>query len=316
MTPTEQRTLSADNKRLKQDCAELRRQLVLVSESMQRYAKARRFSLKGIVSKRMGKEFVRVVVPDSHGSAIDPSAAGAFLADLKALNPEEIVMLGDHVDCGGFLAQHHTLGYVAQTDYSYEEDIGAANTFLDQIVQAAPKARIHYIEGNHERRVETWCVTQCLRHQKDSEMLRKAFAPEVLLQLQRRNIKYYRQSEFYNGLRVPGAIKLGKCHFWHGVSTAKHAASVNVNQFAGNVVYGHTHRRDSSGLRPVAVGEISAFNPGCLCKLQPLWQHTRPTDWVHGYGVQIVGSKGEFLHINVPLIRSNSLLMPLMYGMN
>ena len=143
-------------------------------------------------------------------------------------------------------------------------------------------------------------------------MLRRAFAPEYLLKLKERGIKYYRQGETYLGLGIPGAMRLGKCFFWHGVSTAKHAASVNIQQFAGNVVYGHTHREDHCSLRPVSAGDIGAWCPGCLCQLQPLWQHTRPTNWTHGYGVQIVGKNGNFLHINIRIIDGTSLLMPLL----
>jgi predicted phosphodiesterase len=304
-----------ENARLREQLAATRREAVLLAESLERHNVARRVPklLPAPPSLRFGGEFVRVIIPDSHGSAIDPAAAAAFLGDLRTLAPREIVMLGDHVDCGGFLAQHHTLGYVAQTDYSYEEDIAAANGFLDAIQTAAPKvAKIHYIEGNHERRVETWCVTETLRNSKDAQMLRRALVPEYLLRLKDRGITYYRQSEHYHGVRVPGAIRLGKCFFWHGVSTARHAAAVNVSQFAGNVVYGHTHRMDSSPTRPVAVGEISAWNPGCLCKLQPLWQHTRPTNWTHGYALQLVSTSGQFLHINIPIIEGKSLLGPLL----
>jgi UDP-2,3-diacylglucosamine pyrophosphatase LpxH len=261
---------------------------------------------------RIGGSFTRVIIPDSHGSAIDPIAAAAFLRDLKQLAPKEIVMLGDHVDCGGFLAQHHTLGYVAQADYSYCDDISMANDFLDEIDKASPDSEKHYIEGNHERRVETWCVTQTLRNKKDAEYLRKAFAPEYMLHLKERGIKYYRQAEHYHGVRVPGAIRLGKCFFWHGVSTAAHAATVNLSQFGGNVVYGHTHREDHGSRRPVSQGTIAAWNPGCLCKLQPLWCHTRPTDWNTGYGIQTVAASGDFLHVNIPIVDGRSLLLPLL----
>lgn len=262
---------------------------------------------------KFGAEFVRVIIPDSHGSQIDRAAASAFLADLKGLAPREIVMLGDHTEAGGFLAAHHVLGYLSQTEYTYAEDIAAANEFLNAIAKAAPEAGTHYIEGNHERRIETWAVTQSLRNSKDAEMLRRAFAPEYLLHLEQRGIRYYRQGEQYHGLRIQGTIRLGKCFFWHGVSTARHAAGVNVRQFSGNVVYGHTHRAQSDMVRPVATGEIGAWNPGCLCVRQPLWCHTRPTDWTHGYAVQIVSkSTGNFLHINVPIANGKSLLMPLM----
>src|SRR5688500_12324455 len=57
----------------------------------------------------------RVIVPDSHGSHIDRSAAGAFLRDLEYLKPREVVWIGDHLDWSGFLAQHPTWGHVAET---------------------------------------------------------------------------------------------------------------------------------------------------------------------------------------------------------
>ncbi|MDX2187786.1 MAG: hypothetical protein SFV32_12695 [Opitutaceae bacterium] len=267
---------------------------------------------------RMGKirsgpgDFVRVAIPDSHGSKICPKAAAAFLADLKQLDPREIIMGGDHVDCGGFLAQHHTLGYVAETEYSYADDCDAANAFLDQIMENARGATIDYLEGNHEARVTKWAVTAALRHGRDAEMLRQAFAPEFKLHLKERGIKYYRLSEKYDDLPVPGAIKKGKCGFWHSTSTAKDAAAVNLRQFGGNVVFFHTHRADSATACPVAIGPIAAWNPGCLCIQQMLWCHGRPTNWTQGYGVQLVARSGAFLHINVPIIDGQSLLMSLL----
>jgi hypothetical protein len=77
---------------------------------------------------------------------------------VKVLDPDEIVLGGDIVECGGWLAKHQPIGYVAYCDYSYQEDIGAANWFLDELQKAAPRAEIHYIEGNHEDRVERWIV--------------------------------------------------------------------------------------------------------------------------------------------------------------
>jgi hypothetical protein len=228
--------------------------------------KARRLVIPKPKKIKSSKEWIRVIIPDSHGSHIDKEAAAAFLNDLSALNPKEIVMLGDHVDCGGFLAQHHVLGYVAEIHTtSYHEDCAAANDFLDEIMKRAPNAEIHYIEGNHEKRFETWAVTTALRHPQDAEDLRRAFAPEFRLHLAERGIKYYRRSEFYHGLNIPGAIKLGKCHFVHGISIAKNAASVHVSRFAGNVVYGDTHRGDWCPTRLVNVGIVAAWNPGCLC---------------------------------------------------
>lgn len=259
-------------------------------------------------ARSSGEELVRVVIPDTHGCKADQQALSACLGDVKSLSPDEIVLLGDHVDCGGLLAQHHVLGYVAETSYTYEQDIAATRAFLDALQTAAPRARIHYIEGNHERRVETWCVTQSLRNAKDAEFLRRAFAPEFLLNLKERGIPYYRQGECYMGLRIPGAIRLGKCYFTHGSRTPRQATDSMLQAFGAPLVFGHTHRAQSSTGRPVHTGSIAAWNPGCLCELQPLWQHTNPTSWTHGFGVQVVARSGEFLHLNIPIIEGRSLL--------
>jgi len=258
---------------------------------------------------RRGKEdIVRVIIPDTHGAKVDKGALAACLGDIQALDPDEVILLGDHVDCGGFLAQHHTLGYVAESAYTYESDIAATNAFLDAVQSAAPSARVEYIEGNHERRIETWALTQTLRNSKDAEYLRRAFAPEFLLRLAERGIPYYRQGEFYDDLPLPGTIRKGKCYFFHGSSTSKQATTTTLNSFAGNVCFGHTHREQSSSARPVHAGQIKAWNPGCLCELQPLWQHTNPTSWTHGFAVQLAARSGEFLHLNIPIIGGKSLL--------
>jgi hypothetical protein len=196
-------------------------------------------------------------------------------------------MLGDMLECGGFLAQHHTLGYVAQMDeLAYEDDVAAANWFLDEIARRAPGATIHYIEGNHEQRVERWCVTQGLTG-RNAEYLRRAIGPEAVLRLTERGVKYYRQGVDY-GAGALGVLKLGKVYFTHSRTTRKHAAAKMVSDFGGCVLYGNTHRQDFYPARPVAVGLVGAWCPGCLCQLHPYWNHDTPTSWTHGYALQIV----------------------------
>lgn len=258
---------------------------------------------------RRGKDdIVRVIIPDTHGAKVDEKALAACLGDIKALDPDEVILLGDHVDCGGFLAQHHVMGFVAESDYTYEADIAATNAFLDAVQATAPRAKVEYIEGNHERRIEQWAMTQTLRNSKDAEYLRRAFAPEFLLRLKERGIPYYRQGECYDGLSLSGTIKRGKCYFTHGSSTSKQATTTMLQSFAGNIVFGHTHREQSSSARPVHTGQIKSWNPGCLCELQPLWCHTFPTAWSHGHAIQLVARSGEFLHLNIPIIGGKSLL--------
>ena len=635
----------ARNKAHAAEIAALKQQLDHAVSQIERLEKSRRAKIIAATPprKRDAGDVIRVVIPDTHGAKASRPALAAMLSDISALNPNEIVMLGDHVDCGGHLAEHHVMGYVAETAYSYEDDIAAANAFMDSLRAAAPSAKIEYIEGNHECltadhdvltrrgwkpvadvtkedevatlgpsgrtewqrptetirrkhsgdmivsntnsfystsmtpghrvayygqymgdlryrlasevvkhrgssidlpvaglgrtndyadvsddhlrllgwiltdgcitggiriyqskpdgvaevqallermgvpytfhtrkprkispiggvavktslpqgvfyitaegrgaalhalglshwhhsdrakksipdyvwqlserqfdvlmdaiargdghrtskksasiygslefleplqalcvangyrallrsktrqgrhshwvlytvkcravrvpvrcietttadcevfclvtpntnffvrrngsvhvtgncRVETWCITATLRHGKDAEGLRRLYAPEFRLFLAQRGIPYYRRGEFYDGLPIPGVIRRGKCYFFHGFNTSKAATAKTLEQIAGNCVFAHTHRAQSDVQRKIGSGVIGAWNPGCLCELQPLWQHTHPTTWTHGFGIQVQSDDGDFLHINIPIIEGKSLFSSL-----
>jgi hypothetical protein len=280
------------------------------ADRIERFNKAR-YKLPRSAARTSSKgSFIRLVIPDTHGCLADDSALAAMFADVERLADriKEVVLLGDHLDCGGFLAQHHTLGYVAQSSYTFTDDCNAANLFLDRLQSICKQASFDYIEGNHEWRVEKWCVTQALANESDAKYLLNLFAPWKVLHLESRGIKYYRRCETYDGLSIPGTIKRGNCHFTHGISTSKHAAKAHLDAFAANVAYAHTHRGDFFASRTVADGTIAAWNPGCLCKLQPMYMHTNPTTWVHGYALQSAQANGDFLHINVPIINGKSYL--------
>jgi hypothetical protein len=258
-----------------------------------------------------GKYFHRVLIPDTHGAHIDPRAASAFLADLEYLQPREVVWLGDHLDCGGFLAQHHTLGFVAEAGFSFVDDITAANEFADAVQKRTPKAEHHWITGNHEHRIEKWCLTSSLRHQKDARYLLEKLGVRASLHLDARGIHYYPRDYVAPDLRVRGAIKLGSCYFVHDVSTARNAAQVALNKWGTNVCFGDTHRIDMAVGRKAERDIIAATN-GCLSTLRPFWQETNITDWSHAYGLQLATDAGDFLHIIVPILDGKSLLGPLL----
>lgn len=256
---------------------------------------------------RTAQESVTVIVPDSHGAHIDVSAKAAFVQDCKRLAPNRIVMLGDHVDCAGVFSTH-ARAYTDEMSESYEDDCAAANALLDEIQAAAPSAEIHYLEGNHEQRVERWAAST-FSSEKDAKALLAKYAPAAMLRLRKRGIRYYKRSESYMGLSIPGTIRLGKCFFVHGVSHSKHAAATHLARFGASVVFGHVHRSMSVIERTVTSDGFGAWCPGTLAKLQPLYAHTSPTSWSHGYGVQFSNASGRFLHLNVPIHKGESLLV-------
>lgn len=253
------------------------------------------------------EDWVRVSFGDTHGMLMDRPAVDAFLSDLAILNPDEIVIGGDHVECGGWLAKKKTIGYIAYSDYTYQEDIKAGNWMLDEIAKAAPRAKVHYIEGNHEVRVERYIVDEA-QSGRDAEFLYSLISPERLLRLKERNIRYYRRSETYVKGCPNGWIKLGKMFFTHTLGKGKNAARDAAQKTGGNVTYFCTHREDSATLNLPSVGLVKAFNPGCLCKLQPGYRHSDPTGHSHGYAVDVVAKSGNFQRIHVPIQNGESLM--------
>lgn len=252
---------------------------------------------------KLGGDYVEVVFGDLHGNKHDPLAWSALIQDIAAIDPHRIVLGGDIIDCGGFLAEHHTLGYVAETADSYEDDCRVANQLLDQLQNTARRAQeIHYIEGNHEHRVERWCLTQKLSHHKDIDFLRRIFCAQSVLSLEKRGIKFYEQGKCHMGLDVPGWIRLDKVYFTHRLSGARDAAEQALNKTASNVIFFDSHQACYKPLHKLGTGLISAFNPGCMCKRQPMYMHTNPSRWTHGYCVRFISRKtGNFCTIPVAI---------------
>jgi hypothetical protein len=250
---------------------------------------------------------VRISFGDVHGMVQDPKAIAALLADVKTLRPDEIVLGGDIISCDGFLAKHQTLGFVANTNYSYQEDIEAGNALLDALQDAAPDAVIHYIEGNHEDRVERWVVDQALGHQRDSAFLLSLVSPKALLRLNERGITYYGRHDIHAEGLPRGWIRLGKMYFTHSLAYSKNAARDALQKTAGNVTYFCSHREDTASCVFPSVGLVKAFNPGCLCLMQPVYQNSNPTNWSQGYALDIIAPSGNFQRIHVPIWDGKSL---------
>ena len=91
---------------LRAEVKSLRRHVVRMAESIDRHTAARgKFKALDIArpERRSKGDQIRVVFGDTHGSSLDAVAAAAFLADVQMLQPDEMIHLGDAVNCGGFL---------------------------------------------------------------------------------------------------------------------------------------------------------------------------------------------------------------------
>jgi predicted phosphodiesterase len=256
---------------------------------------------------KLSRNLTRVVIPDSHGEHIDWPAAMAMVADIALLKPDEIVWIGDHLDCGGTLSVHQR-SYTRELTHSYTADVAAANQLLDLVMHAAPNARHHYLEGNHEQHVERWAVREW-NNPADAEFVLDRLGPVAVLKLKERGIPYYRMCETYCGLTTPGMIKLGNIYYTHGFRASKHATATMTERVGSNLVHGHTHRGQAHYSSTTESYQHGGWCFGTLAQRHPLYMHTAPTDWSVGYGVQFVSEGSEnFMTFAVPIFGDRTLL--------
>lgn len=244
--------------------------------------------------------YIRLVIPDSHGNHVDWGFANGMVLDIEKLagDIKEVVWLGDHLDAGGTFNSHQR-NYTNEMTESYAADVASARRLIRMVRERTPLAFHHYLEGNHEQHVERF-LARNFQSYDDAEWLLSLIGPRNVLKLDELDIVYYRASVMHCGLSVPGTIKLGKCHFTHGMSHSQHAAATHLARVGDSVVFGHVHRSMSVINRTVSSSALGAWCPGTLAKLQPLYRHTAPTSWTGGYAIQFVESGGRFTHLNVP----------------
>jgi hypothetical protein len=293
------RSLQDENKALRNDRNDLLRE-------HEDYTNRRKVASLPKPKPRSGGDYIRMSFGDMHGCLMDKPAVAALLQDIKTIGPDEIVLGGDMLECGGFLARHQPIGFVATSEYSYQDDVEACNWFLDELAKVAPKAQIIYLEGNHEDRVERWIVDVVRAHGREADFLLRLNSPQTLLKIEERGIVYVRRMQVEGGL-PPGWVKRGKMYFVHELASGGSGAAKAASKTAGNVTFFHTHQESAATQVFPSVGIVKAFCPGCLCERQPLWRHSNPTNWSHGYGIDIIAASENFQHISVPIWEGESL---------
>jgi hypothetical protein len=257
--------------------------------------------------RNTGTYLTRVAAGDLHGVDQDVEARNAFLRDLEILNPDEVVYLGDMINCSGTFSRFHRV-HVSEYSYNYENDVAAGNDFLDLSKKAASNATFYYLKGNHEARVDKWAAA-AFSEKYLAQMAIDTFGVRNALHLDKRGVHFFDNNECHMGLHKPGIIILGKCGFLHGYAGGKHVSAKHLGDLGINLVHGHNHRAQSHTIRTAKDSALQASCPGCLCILQQYYNHERPTDHTHGYALQFEDKKSRWFNsINIPIVNGKSLL--------
>jgi hypothetical protein len=87
-----------------------------------------------------------VVIPDAHCPYHDKKTYDTVLQFTKDQHPDHVVIIGDFVD------MYSVSKYDKNPERAgrLQEELDSAHDALSQLREAVPKAKIHYLEGNHE----------------------------------------------------------------------------------------------------------------------------------------------------------------------
>ena len=182
----------------------------------------------------------------------------------KQYKPDTIVINGDLLD---FYGLSNFDKNPARKD-CIQNDLDTAKRFLYDLRKSFPKAKIYYLEGNHEVRLQKYLW-------KNPELISlDAIRLENLLELKQNKIEFIGASPDY-WKRDNGHLKLGDIIIMHGdnrLNGAKYsqysgyAAKNTMMTFQMSTVQGHTHR----------LGKVYNSNPykkmtgieeGCLSQI-------------------------------------------------
>lgn len=218
-----------------------------------------------------------LVLPDLHIPYHDEAALSCVLKAHAYLKPNRTIILGDWLDAEAFKS-FESKSVIEMRAHDFKSDeIEPCKKVLDKL-QANTRLLV-YIEGNHEFRIEK---TAASASSKGFSAIYSLVSPKELLREGRSNfiwVPYHKKLSHYKITQDLWAF--------HGWSHSKHVAETHLN-FLMSVsgVFGHVHRQQSAVRRNKATNKpVKAWTPGCLSKLQPLWDTQTPTDWVHGFSI-------------------------------
>lgn len=247
---------------------------------------------------RRGSHLV-LVLPDLHLPHHDPDALRAVrrIHHLLRRDIKRVVILGDFLDAAAWSSHVPSTAREAQRDSYIEDEIKPASELLDLFCHWARE--VVYIEGNHEFRIER----KCAQFQGPFLDVFSMISPRRLLTAGRDNLTWIPYASEDPSVLPHYEIAKDLIAI-HGWSTAKYAARRHLDMAAGqSVVFGHCHRQQSCARRQPATGKIlRAWCPGTLSRLQPLWLHSKPTEWVQGLDLLYVRNDlSDWAHFTVTI---------------
>lgn len=224
-------------------------------------------------SSRAGRSIPPIAgIFDVHVPDHDPRLWRSFLEWCKDEKPSEVIIGGDFLELES-CSEH---GGVARPAMLTEE-LEAGRVALAELRRANPKAKLTYLEGNHETRLRRKVVHRL--PEADG-----AITLPIKLEFEKLGITWHKYGD---------VVKRGKLGFTHGWWCNEHHAAKHLRKMKGSVAYGHTHRPQIYTEGSADGSVIGAFGMPCMRSLNADWLDGQPTGWMQGFGVFYVHPDGQ-----------------------
>ena len=221
-------------------------------------------------------------IPDIHCPFQDDKALEVFYQFVQWFKPETIFIMGDLLDC--YAISRFTKE--PNGALKFQEELDTAVSVLERIRHLNKKAKIYYIRGNHEARIQKFLWNNA----KELSGLH-ALEIENLLEFKRLGIEYVKDGMMkYKGIIVK-----------HGSVVRKYAGYTAKAEFEKNGCSGvsaHTHRQ-CIYRQNNAGGDYVWVEAGHLCDPNQEYLEGEKPNWMSGWGIGWFKKNSKRYHLEL-----------------
>lgn len=206
-----------------------------------------------------------------------------YLQLARRRKPDVVVLVGDNVDFAPMSTKFDRPDNLRGTS---QPSVWALAYWLRELRQAAPAARIVYMEGNHERRLRDVQLGDASELQGLAAYGDRAplVTVERMLGLDALDVEYH--GPYGETMWLDDSLAV-----LHGVRVSARPGATSaavLSDYRHSAVYGHIHRVEQvSATIPGPGGQIpiAAGSPGCGCRIDgAVPGHPGTPDWQQGWG--------------------------------
>ena len=233
----------------------------------------------------------------------DRAACDVVLQAAELLEPDEIILLGDMLDLAPWSTRWTTDPSLRFTTNAATRELYAG--FLRPLRAACPHARIIYLAGNHEERINK----AILEKLDEAHGLRSAdtldgedvLTVQNILALDSLDIEYlgpYGAAYWlFDDIRIQHGTK---------ARPGGETASAYLRNATSSRIWGHVHRLEMAQRKiqtPTGSKIITASSPGCLCRTDGAVPHAGGDflDWQQGLGIVYLDEDGQTSQQLIPI---------------